>query len=546
MHKLLNRTLNMGVVIFFMMIIGFVGAKDVASAAEFADAVNILINGSVMGNIEEGYNYEEDYYKFTVADSGYVVLNFKNPMQKNSDIYWKMYLYNSDYDEICATDISGAQTSTDSTAIGVTAGTYYIKVNSAGLSSASSTDIYTIQVNYTSSGVWEREFNENFVDSTPIWTNETYYGTTRTGYNYEKDYYSFSTAQNGCAKICFSNPLQENSEKYWRIYVYNSQYEEIYTQTITGNQMSTNLPAIGIPAGKYYLRVESVGLSSASSTDIYGIRVNYEVSNLWEQEINDDFTSATSINLGSQYSGTILDGSRDERDYFKFNISSSGLYSIGITTPNLYDDDSYWIMYLYNSSYQELGKRTIYGNKTFHSISQMLPVGSYYVKLTSAYYSSAASKEPYQLRVAATTKAEVQANCDHKYQGTYINATYFSKGYTLYQCDLCGYSYKSDYSAKKTLAKGGLSFSCRTGKRKIYLQWYTVTDASGYEIRYCKRKNMKKNVKKMTVRGQKKYKKTIKNLSRRKKYYVQIRAYKKSGSKIVYGKWSSKKCFKIK
>ena len=73
-----------------------------------------------------------------------------------------------------------------------------------------------------------------------------------------------------------------------------------------------------------------------------------------------------------------------------------------------------------------------------------------------------------------------------------------------------------------------------------------TSDASGYQIRYCKKKSMKSGVKVMTVKGQRKYKKTISKLSRRKRYYVQVRAYKKSGKKTVYGKWSQKYMLKTK
>lgn len=542
----LKRNLMKNIALLFLMIIAFIGMKNIASAAEFDDAVNIPINGSVMGNTESGYYYEKDYYKFTVPGDGYVVVNFKNPMQKNSDTYWNMYLYDSSYDEICNTGISGGKTSTDATAIGVTAGTYYIKVNSASYLNVLSSDIYTIQVNYTSSDVWEKEFNENFVDSTSMRVNETYYGTTREGYYYEKDYYSFSVTQSGCAKICFMNPLQENSNEYWKIYVYNSQYEEIYSQMITGNQESTDLPAIGMASGKYYLRVESAGYLDVRSADIYRIRVNYDISDLWEQEINDDFTSATPIVLGGQYSGTTLNGYYYEKDFYKFNISSEDLYAVGLTTPNLNNSNSYWIMYLYNSSYQELGKKTIYGNRTFHSISQTLSSGTYYVKVISANYFSAASKEPYKLKVYTTTKEDVQANCNHEFTSTYISATYFSKGYKLYRCNLCEYTYKGDYSAKKVLNRGFLSSACRARKRKLILSWNTVMDATGYQIRYSTKKNFKSRVVIKTINGRLKNKKTISKLARRKKYYIQVRAYKKSGTKIVYGKWSVKRCLKTK
>ena len=85
-------------------------------------------------------------------------------------------------------------------------------------------------------------------------------------------------------------------------------------------------------------------------------------------------------------------------------------------------------------------------------------------------------------------------------------------------------------------------------KKKAYVSWYTVSDASGYQIMYSTNKKFKKGsaTKTVTVKGRNKQRKTIKNLKRKKKYYFKIRAYKTSGSKTVYGKWSGKKWVKVK
>lgn len=138
-----------------------------------------------------------------------------------------------------------------------------------------------------------------------------------------------------------------------------------------------------------------------------------------------------------------------------------------------------------------------------------------------------------------------QKNCNHQCKHSTVYLTYFTKGYVQYQCEKCGKSYRDRYTVKKTLGQGSISMYSRSEKGKLYLQWYTVSDASGYQIRYSKKGNMK-NSKTINVKGQSKNKKMIKKLSRRKKYYVQVRAYKKSGTKTVYGKWSSKKCLKTK
>lgn len=84
-------------------------------------------------------------------------------------------------------------------------------------------------------------------------------------------------------------------------------------------------------------------------------------------------------------------------------------------------------------------------------------------------------------------------------------------------------------------------------KKQLYVQWQTFTDCSGYEIQYSLKKNMK-GAKKITVKGAKKNKYTIKKkLKSKKKYYVRVRAYKnQGGGEKVYTKWSKKKAVKIK
>lgn len=46
-----------------------------------------------------------------------------------------------------------------------------------------------------------------------------------------------------------------------------------------------------------------------------------------------------------------------------------------------------------------------------------------------------------------------------------------------------------------------------------------------------------KKAKKVTITKVSTKAKTLKGLKKKKKYFVRIRAYKKSGSKKIYGKW---------
>ncbi len=83
----------------------------------------------------------------------------------------------------------------------------------------------------------------------------------------------------------------------------------------------------------------------------------------------------------------------------------------------------------------------------------------------------------------------------------------------------------------------------RRSGRKLDVTIRKVSDASGYQIRYSTKSNMKssKNVLAKTN------KKTLSKLKAGRKYYVQARAYKlDSAKKKVYGKWSKPKAATIR
>lgn len=72
-----------------------------------------------------------------------------------------------------------------------------------------------------------------------------------------------------------------------------------------------------------------------------------------------------------------------------------------------------------------------------------------------------------------------------------------------------------------------------------------IKTANGYEIRYSKKSSMAA-AKKVVLKKNSILSKTISKLTKGKKYYVQVRAYKTVDGKKYYSKWSAKKAVKIK
>lgn len=478
----------------------FFQGEEVYAEEDFSSAKAIEVNQSVMGNTEQGNWDETDYYKFTTSRNGYVTVNFRNPLQRNSDGYWNVWLYNSNYKEIAYAKIYGNKTSTNMVTTGLPTGTYYIKITSTGYSEAASKDIYTLTANFHASEYWEKEFNDEFVSATSINVNTFYYGTTRKGSWDESDYYMVNIPSNGVLTVNFKNPSQKDSEGYWKVYLYDKEYKELACADINGNIKSTNLPEIGVSKGKYYIKIVSTGYSEPSSLDKYTIQAKYSQSEFWEKEFNDDFVSATKINLNTTYYGTMRKGSWDESDYYQFNTNAKGNWVVAITTPNLKNSENYWTAYLYDASYNEIAKTDISGNIKFHILKGNLKKGTYYIKVDSAGYSDAVSTAKYALKV-------------YRYGVIRPAAT--------------------KITGKVRAKRSGFTLRWKKSKSKV----------SGYQIQYALRYDFKKGRKKNISKTKSGI--TVNKLRKRRVYFVRIRTYKiynVNGERTkVYSAWSSVK-----
>ena len=89
----------------------------------------------------------------------------------------------------------------------------------------------------------------------------------------------------------------------------------------------------------------------------------------------------------------------------------------------------------------------------------------------------------------------------------------------------------------KKLKKGKKSFTVKWQRQKV--------GKVGYQVRYSLKKNMKK-AKTKTVKKNAKTKLKVKKLKSNKRYYVQVRTFKKIAGKKYYSAWSQKKTVKVR
>ena len=92
---------------------------------------------------------------------------------------------------------------------------------------------------------------------------------------------------------------------------------------------------------------------------------------------------------------------------------------------------------------------------------------------------------------------------------------------------------------------GSLKSVKSPAKSTLAIIWKKLRKVTGYQVQFCAKSNFKKGTIERKFK-QKVTKTKVCPLKSKKKYYVRMRPYTKSGSKMYYGKWSKVKSVKIK
>lgn len=131
-----------------------------------------------------------------------------------------------------------------------------------------------------------------------------------------------------------------------------------------------------------------------------------------------------------------------------------------------------------------------------------------------------------------------------EYTVKYKNNT--KPGYATAAVTMNGINYKGSFTGTMLIKPKKMAVSSiKAGKSKsLTVKWSKDKTVSGYQIRYSTSKKFYKSKTKTIKISKKNNSKTITKLKANKKYYVQLRSYKTSGGKNIYGEWSKVKTIK--
>ncbi len=451
-------------VIFALVFTMFSSVCINASAAgdSFSTATTISVNTAVTDYISESY-WDCNYYKFTLASPGYIYINFTHEKLYSDSFYWNATLYDNETNGIRTFYFQGTETNVNTTYIGLAAGTYFIKIADDDSYSAKP---YNLTVKYKESNYWEKEGdNSTFTTANPINVNKTYNGTIHEDY-YDIDYYKFVLESDGVFSLNFKHKNLLSSSYYWEAILYDDNTDQIDTFYFKGTDEDVTTACLGLAKGTYFIRISN---DESHSTAQYSFMVNFEKSNYWEKENdNDSFSSADKLTLNKTYNGTILEDYYDN-DYYKFTIPGKMKVRFKFTMSSITTDSSVYIGYLYDSSTDLLGYKEVYGKNKTTYVTRTLDKGTYYLKITSG-------------DDWTDNKYTISVGCVHNYTvKAKQKATTSSNGKAYNLCSDCGYK-TSDYTVKK-INSVKLSTTSYTYNGKVKTPTVIVKDSAGNTLK---------------------------------------------------------------
>ena len=238
--------------------------------------------------------------------------------------------------------------------------------------------------------VSETESNDSYASANSFSLNSTISG--KMGNSDDKDYFKITPSQNGKISLTFSHNYSSNSEIYWNITMYSyssGNYTEFYSQRIYANSGEMNtLASVGASSGTTYYIVISTYYNATVGFS-YSLKNDFTSTNYYEKEINNDYSSATSMSYNQTYGGVMNDD--DDDDFYKFAPSQNGKISLNFTHAQSDNSEIYWYiaMFEYSSGiYTEFYNQRIYANSGETNKLASIGVASgktYYIKISTYY-----------------------------------------------------------------------------------------------------------------------------------------------------------------
>ena len=428
----IKRLLPVLVIIAVLLFGAMLGVNASAAGTAESESNNtaqtaneIAVGEAVSANLSTGGDV--DWFKFTVSEAGCFSISFKHDVLSTTNETWKFQLYQPDgvtyIDGINSYWAVAGNENRETEAIGIGAGTYYVKVYSGRHSEAN----YSLTVNFTEADNWESETNNTVDKADAIEPNKTYYGNTSS--SGENDYYKLTLEKDGYVTLDFKHEVLSSTNVYWKIWIYHSDGVTYYDDnnvyiSVKGNEDYAS-SELGMAAGTYYIKVTTGSHSAAT----YNFKLNFTESEHWEKEINNTSATANGIDFNTEYSGSLYSGS--DHDWYKVDVEESGYMQVHFKHDVIATKNVTWRIRVFQSdgvTYYDDNNASIdvRGNEDTSTLKMGVAPGSYYIKIDPASHSSATYRMTAEFTAADNWESEINnsygeahtVEFDKEYKGT--------------------------------------------------------------------------------------------------------------------------------
>ncbi len=464
-------------------------------------------------------------YQFTMDKDGYFTINFSkvNPTEYVGD-GWNITLYDTAGNKCISEE--GIKSNYTSAKLDFKKGSqFYLQIESRFDFSEPKGKTYKIEIQSVQDTLWEQESNDSINDATVLTNDVAKSGTLWN--RLDEDYYSYTVEKQGYFVIDLirEDPTLDIDAGY-DLLIFDANGEELdrYTRITTNYTSNKYNFMVG---DKLYFKIKNrIEQFEYAVGAVYSLKITNVEDASWEKEnrADDGSSWADRIAANNVLSDTPIRGSlwtAKDRDLYKYTMPGAGTLTVNFNVNN----DSSRLGQGYNVAFLDGNGKEIKVYSRINanqSLSQDMAAGDCYIKVYSNndLLSDTVFNE-YTISATYTPSQKKEDNKDDKEI--------------------------TDAQLQKTVPAVGTvkAEKKKGGKRSVTIKWKKVTGANGYKVYKSTRKN--KGFKCV---------KTIKNgatvswkdskVKKGKTYYYKMRAYKKSGKKTVYSKYSSIKKIKVK
>lgn len=179
-----------------------------------AQANQLPLNTWVKGKMDDEYDYDVDWYQFTIPKRGVSQIEMIPDSTNTSGVGWKVSVQDVNRHEML--QISGR--TAESYKLGLAPGKYYMKVSGIHQMFVDNTHPYNLRINYSESEEWEIEQyyeNKNFSNANNILPNKKYTGNMYS--ERDVDYYRVKINGKQQTTVTFSIDDTVSSPGRWMV-----------------------------------------------------------------------------------------------------------------------------------------------------------------------------------------------------------------------------------------------------------------------------------------------------------------------------------------